>query len=123
ARLVRGEVLALRSREYVLAARNLGFGPVRILFGHVLPNAIAPAVVFAMSDFALNVQVGATLSFFGLGVQPPTPEWGAMIAETRNFMLTAPWVVLFPVIAFVVRSLCISLIVDGVSARVRSIHD
>jgi peptide/nickel transport system permease protein len=123
ARIVRGEVLALRSREYVLAARNLGFGPVRIMFGHVLPNAIAPAVVFAMSDFALNVQVGATLSFFGLGVQPPTPEWGAMIAETRSFMLSAPWVVIFPGLAIILVSLFVSLIGDGLADRIRGLDD
>ena len=69
------------------------------------------------------MQLGATLSFFGLGVQPPTPEWGLMIAETRNFMLTAPWVVLFPGLAIVVLSLCISLIGDGLADRVRGIHD
>ena len=83
-------------REYVLAARGLGYGHLRIMFRHILPNVLAPAFVFAMSDFVLDVQLGATLSFFGLGVQPPTAEWGLMIAETRSFMLTAPWTVVFP---------------------------
>ena len=91
------------------------------MFRHVLPNAIAPAFVFAMSDFALDVQVGATLSFFGLGVQAPTPEWGAMIAETRNFMLNAPWVVVFPGLAIILVSLLVSLIGDGLADRVRGI--
>jgi peptide/nickel transport system permease protein len=123
ARILRGETLALKRREYVLAATSLGYSHLRVMFRHILPNAIAPAIVFATSDFALDVQLGATLSFFGLGVQPPTPEWGLMIAETRNFMLTAPWVVLFPGLAIVVLSLCISLIGDGLADRVRGIHD
>ena len=122
ARILRGETLALKRREYVLAATSLGFSHARIMFRHILPNAIAPAIVFAMSDFALDVQLGATLSFFGLGVQPPTPEWGLMIAEARNFMLTAPWVVLFPGLAIVVLSLCVSLIGDGLADRARGIH-
>ncbi len=119
ARLVRAETLALKKREYVLAARNLGFGHLRIMFGHILPNAIAPALVFAMSDFALDVQVGATLSFFGLGAQPPTPEWGLMIAETRSMMLSAPWVVIGPGLAIVIVSLVVSLIGDGLADKVR----
>ena len=123
ARLIRGQVLKVREYDFVQAARALGASDARILLIHILPNAIAPAIVFAMSDFALDVQLGATLSFFGLGVQPPTPEWGLMIAETRNFMLTAPWVVLFPGLAIVVLSLCISLIGDGLADRVRGIHD
>lgn len=119
ARIVRAETIAHKKREYVLAARNLGFGHLRIMFGHILPNAIAPALVFAMSDFALDVQVGATLSFFGLGAQPPTPEWGLMIAETRSMMLTAPWVVVGPGLAIVVVSLVVSLIGDGLADKVR----
>ncbi|MDB5542016.1 MAG: Dipeptide transport system permease protein DppC [Devosia sp.] len=122
-RIVRAEALALKKREYVLAARNLGFGHLRIMFRHILPNAIAPAFVFAMSDFALDVQVGATLSFFGLGAQPPTPEWGLMIAETRSMMLTAPWVVVGPGLAIVVVSLVVSLIGDGLADLVRGIDD
>ena len=122
ARILRGETLALKRREYVLAATSVGFSHARIMFRHILPNAIAPAIVFAMSDYALDVQLGATLSFFGLGVQPPTPEWGLMIAEARNFMLTEPWVILFPGLAIVVLSLCVSLIGDGLADRARGIH-
>lgn len=118
-RIIRAETIALKKREYILAARNLGYGDLRIMFGHILPNAIAPALVFAMSDFALDVQVGATLSFFGLGAQPPTPEWGLMIAESRSMMLTAPWVVVGPGIAIVLVSLVVSLIGDGLADRVR----
>ena len=122
-RIVRAECIALKKREYVLAARNLGFGHLRIMFGHILPNAIAPALVFAMSDFALDVQVGATLSFFGLGAQPPTAEWGLMIAETRSMMLSAPWVVVGPGLAIVLVSLVVSLIGDGLADKVRGLDD
>jgi peptide/nickel transport system permease protein len=122
ARILRGETLALKRREYVMAATSLGFPHRKIMFRHILPNAIAPAIVFAMSDFALDVQLGATLSFFGLGVQPPTPEWGLMIAEARNFMLTEPWVILFPGLAIVVLSLFVSLIGDGLADRARGLN-
>jgi peptide/nickel transport system permease protein len=122
-RIVRAEVLALKKREYVLAARNLGFGHARIMAGHILPNAIAPALVFAMSDFALDVQIGATLSFFGLGAQPPAAEWGLMIAESRAMMLRAPWVVVGPGLAIIVVSLVVSLIGDGLADKVRRLDD
>ena len=122
-RIIRAETIALKKREYVLAARNLGYGHLRIMFRHILPNAIAPALVFAMSDFALDVQVGATLSFFGLGAQPPTPEWGLMIAESRSMMLTAPWVVVGPGIAIVIVSLVVSLIGDGFADMIRGLDD
>lgn len=120
-RILRGETLALKQREYVQAARNLGFGHSRIMLRHILPNVIAPAFVFGMSDFALDVQIGATLSFFGLGVQPPTPEWGLMIAESRTFLMTAPWLVIFPGAAIILLSLVVSLIGDGLADRVRGL--
>ena len=113
ARIVRGEVLALRSREYVLAARSLGFGSGRIMFRHILPNAIAPAFVFAMSDFVLDVQLGATLSFFGLGVQAPTPEWGLIISENRNLLLISPATVLGPGFALASLVVAINLASEG----------
>lgn len=121
ARIVRGETLALKTREFVLAARSLGYRDIRIMLRHVLPNAIAPALVFGMSDFVLDVQIGATLSFFGLGVQAPTPEWGLMIAETRSIMLGAPWVVIFPGLAIIVLSFFVSLLGDAMADAVRGI--
>jgi peptide/nickel transport system permease protein len=122
-RIIRAETIALKKREYVLAARNLGFGHLRIMFRHILPNAIPPALVFAMSDFALDVQVGATLSFFGMGAQPPAPEWGLMIAESRSMMLTAPWTVVGPGLAIVIVSLVVSLIGDGFADKVRRLDE
>ena len=121
ARILRGEALALKRREFVLAAVSLGYGDGRIMFRHILPNAIAPAFVFGMSDFVLDVQLGATLSFFGLGVQPPTPEWGLMIAESRSLIFTAPWVVLFPGLAIIFVSFFVSLIGDGLADAVRGV--
>ena len=121
ARIVRGETLALKRQEYVVAAHGLGFGNGRVMFRHILPNALAPALVFGMSDFVLDVQLGATLSFFGLGVQAPTPEWGLMIAESRNFILTAPWVVIFPGLAIIALSFFVSLIGDAMVDAVRAI--
>jgi peptide/nickel transport system permease protein len=83
---------------------------------------IVPALVFGMSDFVLDILAGASLGFFGLGVQPPTPEWGVMIAEGRNFILTAPWVVIFPGLATIVTSFFVSLVGDSASDIVRRVH-
>ena len=122
ARIVRGEALSARGRGYILAARSLGYGDIRIMFRHLLPNVIVPALVFGMSDFVLDILAGASLGFFGLGVQPPTPEWGVMIAEGRNFILTAPWVVIFPGLATIVTSFFVSLVGDSASDIVRRVH-
>jgi len=122
ARIVRGEALSVRGRGYILAARSLGYSDARIMFRHLLPNVIVPALVFGMSDFVLDILAGASLGFFGLGVQPPTPEWGVMIAEGRNFIITAPWVVIFPGVAIIVTSFFVSLIGDSVSDIVRRVR-
>ncbi len=122
ARIVRGETLGVRGRGYILAARSLGYSDARIMFRHLLPNVIVPALVFGMSDFVLDILAGASLGFFGLGVQPPTPEWGVMIAEGRNFIITAPWVVIFPGVAIIVTSFFVSLIGDSVSDIVRRVR-
>jgi peptide/nickel transport system permease protein len=121
ARIVRGETLAAKQREYVLAAQSLGYRDSRIMFRHLLPNVVAPAFVFAMSDFVLDILAGASLGFFGLGVPTPTPEWGVMIAEGRNFMVTAPWVVVFPGLAIIVVGFFASLIGDGLADAVRRV--
>lgn len=119
ARLVRGETLVAKNREYVLSARSLGYSDLRIMFRHILPNVVAPALVFSMSDFVLDVLAGASLGFFGLGVPTPTPEWGVMIAEGRNFIVTAPWVVAFPGLAIIVLGFFASLIGDALADTVR----
>ena len=96
ARLVRGEVRALEARPFVEAARALGFPPWRVLVRHVLPNALTPALVAAALGVGSAIMLEAGLSFLGLGVQPPTPSWGNMIASGRDALLIAPWVCLAP---------------------------
>jgi peptide/nickel transport system permease protein len=121
ARIIRGEVLSQKSREYILAAQGLGYSNLRLMFRHVLPNVIPAVFVFAMSDAVLDILTGASLGFFGLGVQPPTPEWGVMIADGRDFITTAWWVVTFPGLAIIVTGFFISLIGDGLADAVRRI--
>ncbi len=117
ARLVRVQVLVLKNSDFVVAARSLGFGPLRILFRHVLPNCIAGSIVFAMSDVVLVVLSGSAISYLGLGVQPPIAEWGVMIAEGQNFISTAWWITTFPGLAIVSMAFGFSLLADGLAAR------
>jgi len=119
ARLIRGETLSAKKREYVIAARGLGYGNVRIMRRHLLANVVPPALIFAMSDFVLDILTGASLGFFGLGVQPPAAEWGTMIAEGRDFLITDPWLVVFPGLAIVVLGLFVSLLGDGLADYIR----
>lgn len=121
ARIVRGETLVAKRREYVLAARSLGYRDARIMFRHILPNVVAPTFVFGMSDFVLDILAGASLGFFGLGVPTPTPEWGVMIADGRNFIITAPWVVVFPGLAIIVVGFFFSLLGDSLADQVRRV--
>jgi peptide/nickel transport system permease protein len=121
ARIIRGQTLTAKHREYVLAARALGYSNARIMFRHILPNVIAPAIVFSMSDFVLDILAGAALGFFGLGVQPPNAEWGVMIADGRDFIMTSPWMVIFPGIAIVVTGFFFSLLGDGVADYIRRV--
>jgi peptide/nickel transport system permease protein len=119
ARIVRAETLTSKHREYVLAARALGYSNTRIMFRHLLPNVISPAIVFSMSDFVLDILAAAALGFFGLGVQPPQPEWGVMIANGRDLLSAAPWLVLFPGLAIVVVGFFFSLLGDGTADYIR----
>lgn len=119
ARIVRGEVLVLRQLDFIAAARNLGYSESRIMFRHVLGNVVSPAIVFAMSDIVLTIVATTSLSFLGLGVQPPTPEWGSMIAEGKSFMTTAWWLVAFPGLAIVVVGIAFSMFGDGLADLLR----
>ena len=119
ARIVRAEVLVIKKSEYILAARALGYGHGRILFRHVIPNAVTPTIIFAMTDMVLVILSTTSLSFLGLGVQPPTPEWGVMIAEGRSFILSAWWMVTLPGLAIVLVGVALSLFGDGVARRLR----
>jgi len=113
ARLMRAQILAERARHYADAAHALGMSHTRILLRHLLPNTMSGALVYAMADLVLNLQLLAALSFLGLGVQPPTPEWGAMIAEGRTFLLDAPGLSTWPGLAIALVGLAFSLLGDG----------
>ena len=113
ARLVRAQVLALREREFVEAARALGAGQGRILFRHLLPNALTPVLVQASYEVGAAILTAAGLSFIGFGAQPPTPEWGAMVAETRNYMAEAPWAATAPAVGILLTVLAFNLLGDG----------
>ena len=113
ARVVRGSVLSLREREFVQAALALGSGDGRILVRHVLPNAVTPWLVVATLDMARVIVIESALSFLGLGVQPPTPTWGGMLADGRVYISTAWWLATFPGLAILVTVLGINLFGDG----------
>jgi peptide/nickel transport system permease protein len=113
ARIVRGAVLSLREREFVQAAQALGSGDARILARHILPNALTPWLVVATLDMARVIVIESALSFLGLGVQPPTPTWGGMLADGRVYISTAWWLATFPGLAILVTVLGINLFGDG----------
>ena len=113
ARVVRGAVLTLREREFVQAAHALGGGDGRIVVRHILPNAFAPWLVVATLDMARVIVIESALSFLGLGVQPPTPTWGGMLADGRVYITTAWWLATFPGLAILVTVLGINLFGDG----------
>jgi peptide/nickel transport system permease protein len=113
ARIVRSEVLSIREREFVQAARALGMSDVRIVLRHVIPNALAPVIVFATLLIGNTILVEAGLSFLGLGVQAPTPSWGNMISEGRDALLTAWWIATFPGLAIVFTVVAFNLLGDG----------
>jgi peptide/nickel transport system permease protein len=113
ARLVRSQVLSLKEQEFVVAARSIGAKDNRILFRAILPNAMAPLIVAATLGIATAILDTAALSFLGLGAQPPTAEWGAMIGAERNQMFTSPHLIIFPALAIVVTVLGFNLLGDG----------
>jgi ABC-type dipeptide/oligopeptide/nickel transport system permease subunit len=113
ARLVRGEVLALRVREYVQAARALGASDTRIVWRHLLPGVLGPVIVAATLGVGGAIMAEAALSFVGLGARPPTPSWGAMVADGRDLLRVAPWVSLMPGLAIGLTVLGVNLVGDG----------
>ena len=112
-RLVRGEVLSLREREFIQAARALGFSNGRIILFHLVPNVLAPVIVAATLGIGNTIIVEAGLSFLGMGVQPPTPSWGTMVSDGRNYMLEGCWLSTFAGLAIVITVLCFNLVGDG----------
>lgn len=117
ARLARGEMLVLRERQFILAARGLGYSDRRIVVRHAIPNLLRSAIVFSMADVVLNMLTLAGLSYLGLGVAPPTPEWGAIIAEGQGHLLTAWWIATLPGLFMVATGVGLSLIGDGLADR------
>src|SRR3954470_5634486 len=113
ARIVRGQVLLARGLEYVQAARALGASDTRIIARHLLPNVIAPVIVAATLGIGGAIMAEAALSFIGLGAQPPTPSWGAMVAEGRDLLRVAPWVSIAPGVAIGLAVLGLNLLGDG----------
>jgi len=112
-RLTRGSVLSEKTKDYVTAARVAGVGPIRLMFRTILPNCMAPLIVQAALSFSDAILGAAALGFLGMGAQPPTPEWGTMLAEAREFILRAWWVVTFPGLAILITVLAINLMGDG----------
>jgi dipeptide transport system permease protein len=112
-RLTRAAVMAEKNREYVTAARVAGASPLRLMFVTILPNCMGPLIVQATLSFSNAILDAAALGFLGMGAQPPTPEWGTMLAEALEFILRAWWVVTFPGLAILITVLAINLIGDG----------
>ncbi len=113
ARLTRAAVMAEKNREYVISAKVAGAGHIRLMLVTILPNCVAPLIVQATLSFSNAILEAAALGFLGMGAQPPTPEWGTMLAAAREFILRAPWVVTYPGLAILITVLAINLIGDG----------
>ncbi len=122
ARLVRAEILVLRQADFAAAGRVMGYGDMRIIFRHLLPNALTAVIVYWMTDMALDILLGSSLGYLGLGAQPPTAEWGVLVADGKNFMATAWWMTVFPGAAIVLCGVGLSLMGDGL-ADLRAIRD
>lgn len=120
ARLVRGEILALRERDFIQAARALGGHPNRIIWRHLLPNLLPPLVIQATVGLAAAIVAEGSLSFLGLGVTPPTPSWGSMLNDGRQFLLVAPHLTTYPGIAIMLTVLALNLVGDALQERLES---
>ncbi len=119
ARLVRGETLLVRRLEYVEAARLVGMSNWRVIFRHIVPNVASTAIIYAMADIVLNILLASSLSFLGLGTQPPNPEWGLMVSEARDFFLKDWRIMAYPGIAIMITGAGFGLIGDGLAQALR----
>jgi len=119
ARILRGEILVAKRQEYILAAQAAGFRDLRIIGRHLLPNVITQAIVFAMSDIVLDILAIVTLGYLGLGVQPPTADWGKMIADGQTYLTTHWELSTIPGIAVMITALGLSLLADGLADLLR----
>ena len=112
-RLIRSKVLSVKEEEYITAAKSIGMKDSRILFHHILPNSVAPIIVQGTLAIATAIIEAAALGFLGLGAQAPQPEWGKMLADARNYLITAPWTMIFPGLAIMLTVLGFNLMGDG----------
>jgi peptide/nickel transport system permease protein len=119
ARIIRGEILVAKRQEYVLAARSGGLSSARIMARHLLPNVISQAIVYAMSDIVQDILAIVTLSYLGLGIQPPTADWGSMISAGQDFLTTHWQLTTIPGLAVVLTGLALSLLGDGLADLLR----
>lgn len=115
-KIVRGEVLVAREQDYVRAAELGALGRNRVLWRHIGRNVVSQAIIYAMSDIVMDIMVIVTLGYLGIGIQPPTPEWGEMIADAQDFITTRWWLAVVPGIAVVIVGIGLSLIGDGLTA-------
>ena len=120
ARIMRAQTVVAKKQQYVLAARALGYGRLRVMLRHILPNTASAVIIFSMVDAIGNIILASALGFLGLGAQPPTPEWGTMIADGQNYILTAWWLATFPGLAIVFVGIAFSLIGDGLADVLRA---
>lgn len=112
-RLVRAKVLSLKNEEFIIAAKSIGMKNSGILWRHILPNSLTPIIVQGTLGIATAIIEAAALGFLGLGAQPPTPEWGKMLSDSRQFIATAPWTVIFPGVSIMLTVLAFNLMGDG----------
>jgi peptide/nickel transport system permease protein len=120
ARLVRGEILSLREREFIQAARALGGRPRRIILRHLVPNLLPPLLIQATFGLAGAIVAEGSLSFLGLGVEPPTPSWGSMLNDGRQFLLVAPYLTTYPGLALMITVLALNLVGDALQDRLQA---
>ena len=113
ARVIRGQVLAVRVRDYIEAARGLGASHVRVMFRHILPNALSPLIVLTTLYLPTAILIESSLSFLGIGVSPDTPTWGRIISDGREYLQIAPWISVFPGIAITAASIGFNMLGDG----------
>ena len=112
-RVIRASVMSVASQEYIEAARAAGATDLHIILRHVIPNSMGPIIVEATINLSYMIMLSSSLSFIGLGVQPPSPEWGAMLSDGREYMRYNPWIVIYPGLAIVITSLAVNLLGDG----------
>jgi peptide/nickel transport system permease protein len=120
ARIMRAQTVVAKKQQYVLAARALGYSSWRIMFRHILPTTASAVILFSMVDAVGNIILAASLGFLGLGAQPPSPEWGTMIADGQNYILTSWWLATIPGLAVVFTGVAFSLIGDGLADLLRA---